>query len=254
MSKTYRGDASSSPPRGSPPPRRAPLVRAPRLGPPQPRIAKAVAADTSPRGARHEADRPRADPALREQPARPGRPGGRRTPRGRWCPADERRFADGRCRRAAVHVRGAEQRGELGDLRSGSTHRPRGRRAISIRRDGQPRGTRGIQRPVPSSGPLDTGTLWQGFPVTDCTDPSGDPIVVYDKVEALDPELSSRLAGTAVQPTCLQLRRGLGDRGCNRRLSPLRLLTPGPTFPGLPEVRRLAERIDEGRLARHHDT
>jgi hypothetical protein len=31
-------------------------------------------------------------------------------------------------------------------------------------------------------GPVDTGTLWAGFPVTDCTDPSGDPIVVHDQV------------------------------------------------------------------------
>ena len=30
-------------------------------------------------------------------------------------------------------------------------------------------------------GPVDTGTLWSGFPVEDCTDPSGDPIVVYDQ-------------------------------------------------------------------------
>jgi hypothetical protein len=28
----------------------------------------------------------------------------------------------------------------------------------------------------------DTGTLWQGFAVEDCTDPSGDPIVVYDQL------------------------------------------------------------------------
>jgi hypothetical protein len=26
-------------------------------------------------------------------------------------------------------------------------------------------------------GPVDTGTLWAGFPIEDCTDPSGDPIV-----------------------------------------------------------------------------
>jgi hypothetical protein len=32
-------------------------------------------------------------------------------------------------------------------------------------------------------GPVDTGTLWQGFAVPDCTDPSGDPIVLYDKLE-----------------------------------------------------------------------
>jgi hypothetical protein len=31
-------------------------------------------------------------------------------------------------------------------------------------------------------GPVDTGTLWSGFPVDDCTDPSGDPIVVYDQL------------------------------------------------------------------------
>ena len=30
-------------------------------------------------------------------------------------------------------------------------------------------------------GPLDTGTLWSGFAVEDCTDPSGDPIVLYDQ-------------------------------------------------------------------------
>jgi hypothetical protein len=32
-------------------------------------------------------------------------------------------------------------------------------------------------------GPVDTGTLWAGFAVPDCTDPSGDPIVMYDKLE-----------------------------------------------------------------------
>ena len=32
-------------------------------------------------------------------------------------------------------------------------------------------------------GPVDTGTLWAGFAVVDCTDPSGDPVVVYDQLE-----------------------------------------------------------------------
>jgi len=32
-------------------------------------------------------------------------------------------------------------------------------------------------------GPLDTGSLWQGFAIPDCTDPSGDPIVLYDQLE-----------------------------------------------------------------------
>jgi hypothetical protein len=31
-------------------------------------------------------------------------------------------------------------------------------------------------------GPVDTGTLWAGFAVSDCTDPSGDPIVLYDQL------------------------------------------------------------------------
>jgi len=30
-------------------------------------------------------------------------------------------------------------------------------------------------------GPVDTGALWSGFAIPDCTDPSGDPIVVYDQ-------------------------------------------------------------------------
>ena len=30
-------------------------------------------------------------------------------------------------------------------------------------------------------GPIDTGTLWAGFAIPDCTDPSGDPVVLYDQ-------------------------------------------------------------------------
>src|SRR5437773_159360 len=30
-------------------------------------------------------------------------------------------------------------------------------------------------------GPIDTGTLWSGFAVPDCTDPEGDSIVLYDQ-------------------------------------------------------------------------
>jgi len=32
-------------------------------------------------------------------------------------------------------------------------------------------------------GPLAIGDLWEGFAVEDCTDPSGDPIVLYDQTE-----------------------------------------------------------------------
>src|SRR5438309_1680826 len=31
-------------------------------------------------------------------------------------------------------------------------------------------------------GPIDTGMLWANFAVPDCTDPSGDPIVLYDQL------------------------------------------------------------------------
>ena len=38
-------------------------------------------------------------------------------------------------------------------------------------------------------GPVDTGSLWAGFPIEDCTDPSGDPVVLYDQTHRpLDPE------------------------------------------------------------------
>src|SRR6266853_3138135 len=32
-------------------------------------------------------------------------------------------------------------------------------------------------------GPIDTGSLWSNFPVPDCTEPSGDPVVLYDQLE-----------------------------------------------------------------------
>ena len=31
-------------------------------------------------------------------------------------------------------------------------------------------------------GPVDTGSLWAGFAIPDCTDPSGDPVVLYDQI------------------------------------------------------------------------
>jgi len=31
------------------------------------------------------------------------------------------------------------------------------------------------------AGPIDTGSLWAGFAIPDCTDPSGDPVVLYDQ-------------------------------------------------------------------------
>jgi hypothetical protein len=34
---------------------------------------------------------------------------------------------------------------------------------------------------TPLLAPIDTGTLWAGFAIPDCTDPSGDPVVLYDQ-------------------------------------------------------------------------
>src|SRR4029077_4868997 len=31
------------------------------------------------------------------------------------------------------------------------------------------------------AGPVDTGSLWAGFSITDCTDPSAEPVVLYDQ-------------------------------------------------------------------------
>lgn len=31
-------------------------------------------------------------------------------------------------------------------------------------------------------GPVETGTLWNNFPIDECTEPSGDPVVIYDQV------------------------------------------------------------------------
>ena len=33
------------------------------------------------------------------------------------------------------------------------------------------------------AGPVDTGTLWADFPIEDCTDPSGDPVVLHDQLQ-----------------------------------------------------------------------
>jgi len=47
-------------------------------------------------------------------------------------------------------------------------------------------------------GPVDTGTLWQNFAIPDCTDPSGDPIVLYDKFE--DRWLLSQFTTSGLNP------------------------------------------------------
>src|SRR5438067_10822965 len=47
-------------------------------------------------------------------------------------------------------------------------------------------------------GPIDTGSLWTGFAVPDCTDPSGDPFVLYDQFD--DRWLISQLTTRGMKP------------------------------------------------------
>ena len=105
-------------------------------------------------------------------------------------------------------------------------------------------------------GPVDTGTLWSDFPIEDCTDPSGDPIVVYDQLE--DRWILSQF--TTRGPDILQLRRDLADRRPDRRVLPVRVRDAARSgtagrhlLPRLPEVRRVDElvRHDHPRLRRY---
>jgi hypothetical protein len=154
------------------------------LGPLQPRIAKAVAADTSPalRDMKPIVRPP--DFALREMPARPGGPVG-----------DERHDADGALQSSGGSSSGA---GTLGGPLF-TFEGPSNEANFSIFgfrvNPPDPVGDVGRYQYVAMvnlvfsvyskagallAGPIDTGSLWQDFPVTDCTDPSGDPIVVFD--------------------------------------------------------------------------
>ena len=52
-------------------------------------------------------------------------------------------------------------------------------------------------------GPVDTGTLWAGFAIPDCTDPSGDPVVLYDQLA--DRWLLSQFTSGAPYLECVAL-------------------------------------------------
>jgi len=79
-------------------------------------------------------------------------------------------------------------------------------------------------------GPIDTGTLWQGFAVPDCTDQSGDPIVLYDKLK--DRWLLSQL--TSRGPTyynCVAISQTGDPTGVYFRYA----FTSGLFFPDYPK-------------------
>ena len=98
-------------------------------------------------------------------------------------------------------------------------------------------------------GPIDTGTLWAGFPGRRLHRPVRRPDRRPRPVRRpLDPDpVHDPRPGRSHGPgAVLQLRRDLADRRSDRRVLPL-CLHDGSNLPRLPEVRRL-----EG-LLRHHD-
>ncbi len=79
-------------------------------------------------------------------------------------------------------------------------------------------------------GPVDTGSLWAGFPITDCTDPSGDPVVLYDQF--MDRWLLSQF--TTAGPeffNCVAISTTSDPTGSYYRYA----FSTGPNFPDYPK-------------------
>ena len=72
-------------------------------------------------------------------------------------------------------------------------------------------------------GPVDTGTLWAGFPIDECTEPSGDPIVIYDQFADRWILTQFTTRGLDPEPAVLQLRRDLHDGRPDRVVLPVRV-------------------------------
>jgi hypothetical protein len=79
-------------------------------------------------------------------------------------------------------------------------------------------------------GPIDTGSLWQGFAVPDCTDPSGDPIVLYDQLE--DRWLLTQFTTRGpIYYNCVAISTTGDPTGSYYRYA----FTAGPFFPDYPK-------------------
>ena len=79
-------------------------------------------------------------------------------------------------------------------------------------------------------GPVDTGTLWAGFAVPDCVDPSGDPVVLYDQLA--DRWILSQF--TTAGPTyynCVAISTTGDPTGSFYRYA----FSTGPNFPDYPK-------------------
>ena len=100
-------------------------------------------------------------------------------------------------------------------------------------------------------GPIAIGDLWAGFPVEDCTDPSGDPIVVYDQLvnRWILSQFTTRGLDDPTLPfyNCVAVSKTPDPTGEYYRYA---FITQPDSFggidgflPRLPEVRRLARRL-----------
>jgi hypothetical protein len=79
-------------------------------------------------------------------------------------------------------------------------------------------------------GPIDTGTLWAGFPITDCTDPSGDPVVLYDQFK--DRWLLSQFTTAGPEYwNCVAISTTSDPTGSYYRYA----FSTGPNFPDYPK-------------------
>src|SRR5882757_1634152 len=79
-------------------------------------------------------------------------------------------------------------------------------------------------------GPVDTGSLWAGFAIPDCTDPSGDPVVLYDQLE--DRWLLSQFTTRGpIYYNCVAISRTGDPTGAYFRYA----FSAGPFFPDYPK-------------------
>ena len=81
------------------------------------------------------------------------------------------------------------------------------------------------------AGPASIGTLWAGFPITDCTNPAGDPIVVHD--QKADRWILSQF--TTQGPTyyeCVAVSQTADPTGAYYRYA----FSTGPNFPDYPKL------------------
>jgi hypothetical protein len=79
-------------------------------------------------------------------------------------------------------------------------------------------------------GPVDTGTLWQNFSIPDCTDPSGDPVVLYDQLE--DRWLLSQFTTRGpIYYNCVAISQTGDPTGAYFRYA----FSAGPFFPDYPK-------------------